>query len=828
MPCVCVCVCVFFLCVRTPAQLRSYLSSCSSIIIMGLLFVLASYAAFYHVGQLLMCLVVVQPVGDGSVVRWCFASTISLSLSLFSAVLADMARASLFTSAGQPQSSVQSALQYLQRRVEVNAREFTLLLLCLLAMVLVACPAVMTLSFFHHVLLRGSHISRGGHKQGRAARRGSRSRRSSTQSNGSKRHNNNRSSGSSPSRRGSAGCGGSSTTGFTFDEVQKSRRRLRGLCRLRPILFLILVALLLSGGYWASRTGRLDLARPGQRVVGIGKAVYRQLQTRTALFRMPREIQSSRSGEGAADAFVSTPPPSPQDNTRDWSFGLSAASAALTPLDLLGAVRAVTSRVAVVGVAMIGLLAGYAAITSPCLFLAPYTYYRGREEELRKAQHNFTKKLCYVLGNYGNAQRQIAALQYGVLHEEWASPAFYGNASSPNTHNAPPPFDQPMPASGSDDHHNSYYSTAPDSLDPVDASSPAQQQDAAPQSQFVETASTVKHLPPPPPVSPSRQLGPSKPFNAATVSSSDPPAGAVSWLQRKLTSAATAVTNSITGRVADSPASPGSSVMSPAVSRQRAVTRIKKLREESKGSRFLCLSLYLQLNEVEVMLQDAQRGGTWVGRWYAGLAIAMALYSAVKIALTAASLWYFKASTQDPVTRAVTLLEDAFIFRRRHQLSGPSFSVTAVEVSTHVILALALAVNGWMVLSSIRGALLALFHVTMSFSGSAISRPETVAVGLSMLIGVYFVGQLVLLRASLPGSSQWQEKSADNATALGSAYGGTNVLLQVLGTLPYYFYQRLHDSCFLVGCVGAVIVRRFVLRNALSSVVNIASGGEER
>ncbi|KPA74361.1 hypothetical protein ABB37_09340 [Leptomonas pyrrhocoris] len=778
---------------------------------MGLLFLLANYAVFYHVGQLLMRLVVVQPVGDGSVVRWCFASTFALSLSLFGAVLADMAHASFFaasSAAVMPLGSVPPLLQRLRGVVEVEAGEFTFVLLCLLATVLLVCPGVVALSFVRGVFRRG-----GGGGAGAPAGR-SRQRRPTRRS----------SSMASEKERGSSG--------FSSDAGRTSRLRgWRCGCGVRTALLFVVVLLLLWGGYRASRTGQLGIQHAGQRVVDVGRAVYRQLQTRTALIRVPHEIERSKPAEsdgaaadGTAGHFIEPPNPREAAATaaaeEDWLFGFATPQAAATPLDLSGVVCVVTSRVAVVGVALIGLLAGYAAITSPCLFLAPYTSYRGREEELRKAQRSFTKKLCYVLSSCGNAQRQIAALQYGVLHEEWVSPAFIGAASAS--------LDVPPATSIAGTHPYNTYGASDSSLALPSPPTP-QHHHQQEQHQFVGAPSSAARYPPPPTQhrpNPGKLLDATPTAAAAAAAATTSSTGAVGWLQRTLTSAATAVTTGIAGRALDSPAAGGSSTMSPAMSRQRAVTRIKKLREEAKGARFLGLALYLQLNEVDAMLRDAQRGGTWVGRWYAGLGVAMACYSAVKIALTGASLWWFKASTQDPVTRAVTLLEDAFILRRRDHLSSPSFSVTAVEVSTHVILALALLVNAWMVISSIRGALLALFHVTMSFSGSAISRPETVAVGLSMLIGVYFVGQLVLLRSSLPGSSPWQTKEIGGPTE--STRGGANVLLQVLGTLPYYYYQRLNDWCFLVGCLGAVIVRRFVLRNALSLVVYAASGGEER
>ncbi|KPI88677.1 hypothetical protein ABL78_2215 [Leptomonas seymouri] len=782
---------------------------------MGLVFLFVSYAVFYHIGWLLMRLVVVQPLGDGSVVGWCFASTFSVSVSLFSAVLADMARTPAFASWAFPVAPRLGVLTAFQRLVAVDAREFTFLLLCLLSTVLLVCPSVAALHFVSHLLQRGG---RGG-AYGGGSQAAARSRRASSAASVK---------GHGSYRRSSVGGDGGHSLSF---DAQRNRRRWFG-SRRRCIF--VVALLLLSGAYWASRTGQLGVTAVGQRVGGVVKAVYWRLRTHTALLRVPHEIEGYRLAGGAGwgdgpaaedTGIFAAPPLNGQGAAQEGAkLDFTTSSTSLAPLGWSDVVRAITSRVAVVGVAMIGLLAGYAAITTPHLFLVPYTDYRGREEELRKAQHVFTKKLCYVLSSYGNAQRQIAALQYGVLHEEWAFPAFVGSAPSPCTHNAPPSLDI---SQGSANAEGSLYDVRGAS-DPLSLTPLWQQQPQGPY-QFLESSSAKQY--PPPPCRPS--LG--NAFDAtasptaaapATAPAATPSAGAVGWLQRKLTRAATAVTSGIANRPLGSPSTPSNSAMTPVMSRQRAVARIKKLREESRGAHFLCLSLYLQLNEVEAMLRDAQRGGAWVGRWYAGLGVAMAFYSAVKIMLTGASLWFFKASTQDPVTRAVTLLEDAFILRRRDTVSGHSFSVVAVEVSAHVVVALALLVNGWMILSSIRGALLALFHVTMSFSDSAISRPETVAVGLSMLIGVYFVGQLVLLRSCLPEPVQWQGGGIDGPTA--TTHEGANVLLQVLGVLPYYYYQRLNDWCFLVGCLGAVVVRRFVVQSVLSSVVSTASGAEAR
>ncbi|KAG5485207.1 hypothetical protein CUR178_06566 [Leishmania enriettii] len=796
---------------------------------MGLSYAAASYAVFFYVGQLLMRLVLVQPMGDASAVRWCFASTFALSLSLFSAVLVDMAEVSLHPSAaafttaaaeGSPGSiaaadgrwapRVSTMLILLHPLMQVNAQLFTWLLLLLLITVLIACPAVFLISCLRHTFGRG-----GGRRQA-SGRRCCSLRRLSRSGSGF---------------RSRPHFESSSSLRHDWEE----RERSRGFCgRLRRGLACMLVLSLICTGVWATRAWWWNVDSVRKTSISAVRRVYTQLQSRTIILNVPQEIKSKDSsaagGDPAADRIAEpvadAKAEGPGDSSdpggqgellrqpqRQFPAPETMRSMPSSVMDLRAFVCALASRVATVGVAMIGLLSGYAAIATPCSFLAPYTYWRGREEELQKAQQTFSKKLCYVLSRYGAAQRQIAALQYGVLHEEWASLAFSssGSPSPHHRHSSSPSSQSRTQASlgGGDGLQAPYYAPCSDSnRSGYSAKGEMPGGSDLRRPAGLDILSAPLHMP----HHQARNQG---------------AAGAVGWLQQKLSNAAHMVVGRVPGGSPGGHAAakiPTSAHSSPALSRQWAAARIHTLRGESAASRYLGLSMYLQLHEVEGMLRKAQRGATWVGRWYAGLGVFMAVYSAIKIGLTVASLWLFKASTRDPVTQAVTLLENTFILRRRCGSGGVSFSVTAVEVSTHVILALALVVNGWMVMNSIRGALLALFHVTMSFSGSAISRPETIALGLSMMIGVYFIGQLVMLRTSLPGAMAGPLDGVPPSAGTSSS----NVLLAVLGSLPYYYYQRLNDWCFLFGCCGGIIVRRFVLRDTVSSVLYTASGGEER
>lgn len=732
-----------------------------------------------YIGALLMRLVVVQVIDDGSAARWCFVTVFALSMSLFTAVLVDIAKESIKPSAGPLASAtgptgvtavalhagmttgvsmwLAQALSSLLDCMSLNEQLFSSQLALLLCCVVVWCPCACVVPLFtRRYCLR--------HRRRMTSRNSLQNQKTTT----------------------------------------RPLRHRRIVAVFAFIVFLLLFFLWAGtgkrrGGFsavtgavapkWASI--RLSLSDQFHRALQYIAKWRDHVIANTTLLQVPKEVnfslrptpmvptfpasQSAMEVAGAEAAPSEGRPPSTPSDAISESITSDSFPAAVSITFLRQVICAVTSRLATVGIALMGLLSGYAAVATPHLYLMPYSYWRGREADLLKARQSFGRKLRFVLGRLSVTEHRIAALEYSVLHDSGAAEAV-----------APRPAQSVLHDAGND-------TVGPGSLH------------------------TGKTTPP---------------TNGA---------GMMGWMTSKIASAASAFRNG--GGAA------GQSSLSASIrARQEAQQRLSQLRRESAASHFMSRSLFLQLHEVDGMLSNAARGGTWVGCWYAGIGVAMACYSFIKICLTVASLALFRASTQDPVTRAVSLLESALILRRRQGAAAEgtataavaSFSITAVEVSTHVILTLALVVNGWMVLSSIRGALLALFSLTVSLrSNTGLMTPELIVIGLSMLMGVYFTGQLVLLRASLPSAvhgddagTGWaasaQAASTPGALHMTQSYHSgarQNVLLAVLGSLPYYFYQRLNDWCFMIGCVGAAVVRWRLLPDMATSVVNTATGG---
>lgn len=405
------------------------------------------------------------------------------------------------------------------------------------------------------------------------------------------------------------------------------------------------------------------------------------------------------------------------------------------------------ANVGTLGVAVVGLLSGYAAVTSPYNYLLSYFYYRKREDVLVQAQQALVKKQRYALTLCGGKVRKLAQESY----ESRSSLA-----------------------PGQDDylydkvsHHN-------------------EQQNRS-NGHRTRRGGWLGGI-----------LVKTKAAAAAAVSSTK------------------ATIGSITGVDVGG----GGTRRNTAKERQR-------LRVDVEHAKNLSVFLYMKMDEVGYMLKEARRGNTWVGRLFALCGLLLSCYSVIKFGLTVASLYLFRASTQDPVTRAISVLEDYCVLpyqthqQRRLQRGEASpmeasFSLTAIQVSAQVVIGLAVLVNAWMIASSIRGLLLTIFQATLSFT--TLVTADTTAVMFAFLMAVYFVGQLILLRQSLPSPSM-----SRTAPSLHDSVGNSpNVLHVVLGSLPLYFYQRVNDWWFVIGCVVTVVARRWLLADPSNTTVAFA------
>lgn len=385
--------------------------------------------------------------------------------------------------------------------------------------------------------------------------------------------------------------------------------------------------------------------------------------------------------------------PSPSGNGEDGNRGGGGSPAPLPPMPWgMALLCALVSRVATLGVVIMGLLSGYAAVASPYNFTVPFFVWRDKEESLLKIRDQLTRKQRYVLSLLANKKSQIAQEHYAALHTS---------------------------------------TSAGDGLTVAEA----QGEIAAARGGWLSRWN---------------------PLSAAN-------------LQRRQVG--------------------------------RRAGRVNLLRQECQGCSHLSMTLFFQSAKVESMLVEARRGSSHIGRCYAVVGIFFAVYALCKLALTIAGLVLFRLATEDPVSRAVGIFTS--ILSALHLQQSPLW----IEVSSQVVVGLAFAVNTWMLALSIRGLLLIVFQVTLTFSSFV--TPDSTCVGLAMVMGAYWIGQLVMLRQSLPSALP---SSAGTEAAVGQPF---NVLFVVLGRLPVYYYQRLHDWCFLCGLAFTVVAHRFVLNDAL-------------
>lgn len=648
-----------------------------------------TFGSLFYAGSLLMRLVLVQAV-DEHKSRSCFCTVFAFAITLLIFIILDTASDSGHLQAAfnfiirlfHNSSLVAHVVNQLYLPFNPRLRLFQWLLLSLEMTVMVACPAVLL-----------SLVTRSmSHAQRRAALM----------------------------QRGT-GSGGTGAVGLS------RRRRLR-----RLVVWVVLLAglgyFLWQGVAVDSTDGTRSFSLQNVQAPAAMQEAYQKAKDavrtsvkRTAELNLPQEVQPHNTGDEGEDdmgpeqwaAMTPSQRAAAVERRYERTGGAEVGAARTRMMQrraaarykprMLGRVLAVvTSRLAIVGVALMGLLAGYAAVMTPYNFLTPYVFYRGKATQLLQARGALSKKQRYVLGLYAAKQRRLAQEAYEAQNNVDAAQTSLTEMRGSGT--------------GTDNGTHGEGTGG----------------------------------------------------------------GLLRWL-----------------RAPFSGQSRRASVAVQAAARRNQETA--KVRADCEGIRYLSLSLFLQMDELDRMIADAHRGERWVGKLYALLGVGLTLYSVTKVVLTVVSLVLFKLSTDDPVTRAVNLLERMLVLRQRNVMyEAAGFSVTAVSVSAHVIITLALLVNAWMILNSIRGLLLNIFHFTLSFS--SVVTADTTAVGLSMMMGLYFIGQFVMLRQSLPTPSSGVH-----------GYDSAHVLYATLGDLPVYYYQRLSDFSFLVGCVLTFVIRRFVL-----------------
>ncbi|CCW72092.1 unnamed protein product [Phytomonas sp. Hart1] len=231
------------------------------------------------------------------------------------------------------------------------------------------------------------------------------------------------------------------------------------------------------------------------------------------------------------------------------------------------------------------------------------------------------------------------------------------------------------------------------------------------------------------------------------------------------------------------------------------------------------LFLFLSATAVDGILQaTAQRKGI-SGRFWAFASLALGFYAAGKLTLTVIHIAGSTFALQDLLTRVVDLLQWLRILtfpRRFYTSAGDSVAISSSGPHTPILQLLAWVVNVWMILSSVRGLLLIVFQLTMTFSSIT---ADTTAVAFSGMMGVYFIGQLVILQQSPPQASLFA--AADSVSAFADV---GNAWPRSLGPLPINFYQRLNEWCFVLGFTLTFFVRRYVLGDLAATTVSVAHG----
>ncbi|CAD2222136.1 The Golgi pH Regulator (GPHR) Family N-terminal/Abscisic acid G-protein coupled receptor, putative [Angomonas deanei] len=221
---------------------------------------------------------------------------------------------------------------------------------------------------------------------------------------------------------------------------------------------------------------------------------------------------------------------------------------------------------------------------------------------------------------------------------------------------------------------------------------------------------------------------------------------------------------------------------------------LASLYAEAEATQYLGISLSLQSSELQGVIAEAERGGTLLGLLNFLWGAALLVYTVVKIVFTAYSLYAARQS------------EENIVYQLIARWGGEG---------TGIILLVPMLVNAWLVCMSIRSLLLLFFQVTLSL-GSAVVTADTTAVLLALCMSVYSIGLLVMLRQSLPDVTEGLSENPN-------AHHVSHVLLTTFGHLPVYYYQRLNEWCFMIGCGVTIVARKFFFGDPASMAIKTAS-----
>lgn len=226
---------------------------------------------------------------------------------------------------------------------------------------------------------------------------------------------------------------------------------------------------------------------------------------------------------------------------------------------------------------------------------------------------------------------------------------------------------------------------------------------------------------------------------------------------------------------------------------------VARLRTESDGIRAVSTAVFLQMSEMDSLVRLAESGATWRGWAGALVGAVLLLHALVKLLFTVISLLRWSMSSvfapaslrEDTATRVVRLLE--------------TYGLAASHggVREERIVWVSLVLNTWMILSSIRGFLLTVFRLVTTYT--TFLSVDSIALGLTVGMGAYFLGQLLLLRPS---------PTLEYESVL------STVLQEHLPQSEMYFY--LNDFVFVVSSVVTALVQRCIVSSDTTTLYSVA------
>lgn len=227
-------------------------------------------------------------------------------------------------------------------------------------------------------------------------------------------------------------------------------------------------------------------------------------------------------------------------------------------------------------------------------------------------------------------------------------------------------------------------------------------------------------------------------------------------------------------------------------SSQSGQAQAEQLSTECEGIERVCMSVFLQLNDAQQMVEIADRNGanqTRTSRLRRGCGVVfgviLSLYASGKI--VGMILNFIVVALGGGGSRAISSSSgNAKVIQFVLLFSGLADNGEGPLLVSRA----SLVFSGVMIFLSIRGLLLTIYRLTTLYASTL--GPATMVIGFSTFMGAYFTAQVLMLRLQLPHDSN-------------------SVLAEALSGLPLPFYQKINDVCFLLSCAVTFFIRRYVL-----------------